>query len=52
MVSLTSLATSILDTDLIPSSESPWELVKNLEPQAPSPRDSDLVNVGHWKECF
>lgn len=32
----------ITHTDLIPKSESPWEFVEDLEPQAPTPRDSDL----------
>lgn len=52
MGSLTSLAVSIMDADMILHSESPWEPVKNLEPQALTSRDSDSVNVSPGESVF
>lgn len=52
MGSLTLLAVSIMDADMILHSESPWEPVKNLEPQALTSRDSDSVNVSPGESVF
>lgn len=52
MGSLTLLAFSIMDADMILHSESPWEPVKNLEPQALTSRDSDSVNVSPGESVF
>ena len=52
MGSLTLLAVSIMDADMILHSESPWEPVKNLESQALTSRDSDSVNVSPGESVF
>lgn len=52
MGSLTSLAVSIMDADMILHSESPWELSKTLNPRALTSRDSDSVNVSPGECVF